>query len=105
MGSLRIALGDDDRRHPQPVDDAHHVVSVGTSVDVVVKLDHRDVALIEQLGAYPDRRCRAVNQLPDDRASEDGELGHSQNADVGATCAQGIRQGSAELASPPCVGE
>jgi hypothetical protein len=40
-------VGNDDRRHTQPVDDVHHVVSVDATIDSVLMLDDRDVALIQ----------------------------------------------------------
>ena len=40
-------MGDHDRRHAEPVDDVHHVVSVGTAVDAVLMLDDGDVALVQ----------------------------------------------------------
>jgi hypothetical protein len=44
-------VGDHDRRDAQPVDDVHDFISVDTSVDAVLMLDDRDVALVQQLGA------------------------------------------------------
>ena len=40
-------MGDHNRRYAEPVDDVHHVVSVGTAVDAVLMLDDGDVALVQ----------------------------------------------------------
>jgi hypothetical protein len=42
-------MGDDDRRHTQPVDDVHHVISVYASVNSVLMLDNGDIVLIQGL--------------------------------------------------------
>jgi hypothetical protein len=39
-------VSDYDRRHTQPVDDVHYVVSVDTAIDSVLMLNNRDVALV-----------------------------------------------------------
>jgi hypothetical protein len=51
------SVSDQDRWDAQSVDDPHDFVAIYTSVDAVLMLDDRDVALVQQLGACCDG-CR-----------------------------------------------
>ena len=90
-------MGDDDRRHAQPVDDVHHVVSVDTTIDSVLMLDDGDVALVQQLGARRDRCRRTADQLSDHPLARGRRpIGHTHDTHIGAIRAQGVGQGSGE---------
>ena len=94
-------VGDDDRRHPQPVDDVHHVVSVDTAIDSVLMLDDGDVALVQQLAARRYRCRRTVDQLSDHPLARGRRpVGHAHDTHIGAIRAQGVGQGSGERRQP-----
>ena len=98
-------VSDHDRRDPQPVDDIHHLVSVGTAVDAVLVLDDGDVAPVQQLGACRHRRRRAVDQLADDPGIEEGDPSATRTTPTSAPCADNPSASAAlNVASPHAVG-
>ena len=94
-------VGDDDGRNTQPGDDVDDIVAVDTAVDAVLVLDHRDVILVQHVGAGRDRRCRTVGELPDDpRVRRRLAVGHLNDANLDAIRAQPVGQRSAERRQP-----
>jgi hypothetical protein len=90
-------VGNDDRRHSQPVDDVHHVVSVDTTINSILMLDDRDVVLIQQLAA----RCygcrRTAGQLADHPLVRGrSPVSNAYDTHIDAIRGQGVGQSSGE---------
>lgn len=62
-------MGNDDRRHPQPLDDVDHLVAVDSAIDSVLMLDDSNIVLVQDLASCRHGSRRTFDQLTDHPAA------------------------------------